>query len=439
MKLKRLIGPAIALMLGWYAGAQTYDTNGNFVQTFAGSGFSGYVDGVGQQTMFNNPSSIVSNTSSNLFILDNGNYRIRKISPDGTVSTFAGGGNLTTGYGTNVSLYYEYFGSMAIDHSNVLWITALDFGGGDYLLRVGADAFVSRAHTNHVYYSATVPPYVSGVCVDSQNNVYYSDYTGNRIWQITPTGSVNVFAGSGNVGSADGNWIFSSFYEPGVLACDAADNIYVWDTGNTLMRRINQNRDVATLAGGNGSTSVGGPYVGIDIDGVGTNAGFRAITGICADNAGNLILTSSSSSILPGNSSSSVRKMSATTNVVTLAGSFTQIGYTNGVGSLARFQGANGVCVAGGTIYVADSRNQRIRSITFNPTSQVVLPANLLLNTYPGLQITGTVGRTYQIQTSSDLNTWSTVAAVLLTSNPYWWIDQNPVSGKKFYRALLLP
>ena len=90
MKLKRLIGPAIALMLGWYAGAQTYDTNGNFVQTFAGSGFSGYVDGVGQQTMFNNPSSIVSNTSSNLFILDNGNYRIRKISPDGTVSTFAG-------------------------------------------------------------------------------------------------------------------------------------------------------------------------------------------------------------------------------------------------------------------------------------------------------------------------------------------------------------
>ena len=170
MKLKILIGLAIAEVFGWQAAAQNYDTNGDFVQTFAGSGFSGYVDGVGQQTMFNDPSAIVSDTSSNLFVLDNGNFRIRKITPDGTVSTFAGGGNSTTGYGTNVSLNYEYFGSMAIDHSNALWMTVLDFGGSDYLLRIGPDGFVSRAHTNHIYYSGLVPPYVSGVCVDSKNS-----------------------------------------------------------------------------------------------------------------------------------------------------------------------------------------------------------------------------------------------------------------------------
>jgi hypothetical protein len=61
------------------------------------------------------------------------------------------------------------------------------------------------------------------------------------------------------------------------------------------------------------------------------------------------------------------------------------------------------------------------------------------LNTYPGLQIIGTVGMTYQIQTSPDLNSWTTKATILLNSNPYLWIDQNPVSGNKFYRALLLP
>ncbi|MGH7954100.1 MAG: hypothetical protein ACREFE_19570 [Limisphaerales bacterium] len=51
---------AIATLLGWHGEAQTYDTNGDYVQTFAGSGFSGYFDGVGQLTMFNNPNAIVA-------------------------------------------------------------------------------------------------------------------------------------------------------------------------------------------------------------------------------------------------------------------------------------------------------------------------------------------------------------------------------------------
>jgi hypothetical protein len=131
--------------------------------------------------------------------------------------------------------------------------------------------------------------------------------------------------------------------------------------------------------------------------------------------------------------------MSATSNVVTLAGSFSSTGFTNGPGNLARFNTADGICIGGAAIYVADSLNQRIRSITNNPMVQIVPPANLQLSTYPGLQITGTVGRTYEIQISQDLNTWTTRATLLLNSSPYLWIDQNPVSGRNFYRALLLP
>src|ERR1039457_3574964 len=81
----------IMVTLGWRADAQTYDTNGDYVQTFAGSGFSGYVDGVGQLTMFNNPNAIVADSHSNLYVWDSNNYRIRKIAPNGTVTTFAGG------------------------------------------------------------------------------------------------------------------------------------------------------------------------------------------------------------------------------------------------------------------------------------------------------------------------------------------------------------
>ena len=90
-------------------------------------------------------------------------------------------------------------------------------------------------------------------------------------------------------------------------------------------------------------------------------------------------------------------------------------------------------------VFVADSGNNRIRNIAFDPQRQVVAPASLQLNTYPGLRITGTVGRTYQIQTSPNLNNWTTKATLLLTASPYLWIDQNAVSGNNFYRAVMLP
>src|SRR5437016_11777985 len=102
-----------------YAVAQNYDTNNPVVQTFVGSGFYGYLDGQGTQTMFNNPSAVVADTSSDLFVLDNTNCRIRKVTPDGTVSTFVrGGAGRLRGYGTNVSMSSYTFGTytaMAID------------------------------------------------------------------------------------------------------------------------------------------------------------------------------------------------------------------------------------------------------------------------------------------------------------------------------------
>jgi hypothetical protein len=90
-------------------------------------------------------------------------------------------------------------------------------------------------------------------------------------------------------------------------------------------------------------------------------------------------------------------------------------------------------------IFVADTGNHRIRNIAFSPQAQVVAPANLQLKTYPGLQITGTVGRTYQIQSSANLNDWNTVTTLLLNASPYLWIDPNPITGNKYYRAAMLP
>jgi hypothetical protein len=404
---------AVAALLGWHTSAQNYDTNGDYVQTFAGSGFSGYVDGVGQLTMFNSPNAIVADSNSNLFVFDFNNYRIRKIAPDGTVTTFAGGGNQVTGVGTNVYFpsqnFNNYITGMAIDRSDTIWIAC-----SSYLYKVTTGATVTVTNLSFTF---------SGICADSIGNIYLSTGSGNQIYRYATNGVLSVFAGSGNSGYADGNGIFTAFCYPTALATDSADNIYVWDLENNLIRKIDQSQNVTTLAGKYRNSS--------SADGVGTNAAFAGFSQIqmCVDGSGNLILACGSC----------IRKVTAKTNVVTMAGSFTQYSYTNGAGNLARFNGAYGVCVSGGTIYVADSVNQRIRSITNNPAPQIVSGANLGIGTFAGVTITGTVGRTYQIQASPDINTWTTRATVLLTSSPYLWVDQNPVSGNKFYRAVLLP
>ena len=109
-----LFALALAVILVRQTAAQSpiYSTNNEVVQTLAGFGIPGYVDGQGQFTEFSNPTQIVSDTASNLYVWDSGNFRIRKITPNGTVSTFAGGGINFDGYGTNASLAWGSVGGM---------------------------------------------------------------------------------------------------------------------------------------------------------------------------------------------------------------------------------------------------------------------------------------------------------------------------------------
>ena len=403
------------------AAAQNYETNNVSVQTFVGSGFYGHLDGQGVLTMFNFPSALAVDSASNMFILDSSNYRIRRATPAGAVSTFVGGGQASVpGYGTNVSLTSYNFSGMTIDHANTLWVVT---AYGSSLLKITPDGLVLPL---------TLPGIssASGICSDSQNNLYISDISANRIYRYLTNGALEVFVGSGNPGAIDGNWIFNSFRNPTHLAADAADNIYVWDSGNYLIRRINQNRDVVTLAGRSDISS--------DADGYGTNAVIYGLHGMVVDSGGNLIF-SSGNVWSSGYQGVSIRKMTPSTNITTIAGNFTTAGYANGVGSNALFQGVQGLCVSQDSIFVADSANHRIRRITMNATQQIVLPADLELGTYPGLRITGTVGRAYRIESSTNMTSWSTETGLFLATSPQLWIDPTAVSGKKFYRAVLLP
>ena len=307
MKITGVISFAAIVVLSCSpAGAQIYDTNNDVVQIFAGSGTAGNLNGQGTLAMFNNPSQVVADTSSNLFILDNANYLVRKITPDGTVSTFVGGGSGgLPGYGT--------FGAMSIDHQNTIWISYYYGSTGGGMFRIGTNGYVEfLAYSGVSQYSA--------ICVDSANNIYFSTGSGNQVYRLSTSGSLTLFAGSGSSGSTDanGNYASFNFNFNCALAADAAGNIYVWDSGNHKVRRIDQSQNVTTIAGNGLST---------DADGIGLNAEFNWIGSMCVDDWGNVIMACWSS----------IRKMTAATNVVTMAGSFSQSSYANGAGALARF------------------------------------------------------------------------------------------------------
>jgi streptogramin lyase len=401
MKLKSsAILAAIIVALGWQADAQTYDTNGEVVQTFAGAGIPGYIDGQGQSTEFSSPSSIVADNSGNLYVFDN--LRIRLITTNATVSTLVGGGNQFEGSGTNVSfsLYNYGVGKMTFDHQNTIWMLA-SFQSAVYLLTIETNGTVSIENGGLTGMSLS-----SGLCFDSQNNIYYSSSTLNKIYRYNPTSGISqVFAGSGVSGHLDGNGIFTEFSSPASLVCDQANNIYVQDGGG--LRKIDQSQNVTTV----------------------TNSSLGNL--ISVDNSGNILFIS-------GNA---IEKFTVTTNVLIYAGttSFSSVTYSNGVGSVARFSSPSSVCFSQGSIFVTDTGNNRIRQISFNPQPQIVAPANLGIGTYAGVTITGSIGRTYQVQSSPDLSTWTPAATLILSSSPYLWIDPSGVAGNKFYRALLLP
>ena len=202
------------------------------------------------------------------------------------------------------------------------------------------DGTGSAARFNHPY----------GVAVDSAGNVYVADTFNNTIRKITPSGVVSTLAGlSGIRGGADGTGSTARFNQPFGVAADNAGNVYVADTANQAIRKITLCGVVTTLAG-----QIGNPG---SADGAGGAARFFYPQSVTADSAGNVYVADT------GNNT--IRKITSSGVVSTLAGLAGSSGSADDTGSAARFYFPNGVAVDNaGNVYVADSQNYTVRKIT---------------------------------------------------------------------------
>jgi DNA-binding beta-propeller fold protein YncE len=334
-----------------------------FVRTIAGSGeYTPFANGNGTSATFYAPNAGVVDGSGNLYIADTFNNRIRKMTPSGVVTTFAGSG--VQGFkddDTATSAKFYYPGGITIDSSGTNLYVADTFNHTirKIVISSGAVTTVAGLATDGAGVGAFADdtgtsarfnrPY--GITIDNSGNLYVADSNNNRIRKIViSTGEVTTFAGSGVQDMVNDTGILARFYRPIGITRDSSGNLYVSEIGNSLIRKIDTSAVVTTFAGFGGLGFV---------DGTGTNARFNQPYGITIDNSGNLYVADTTNHC--------IRKIVISTQVVTtIGGDSPQSGYVDAVvGNSARFNSPRGIAsdASGENIYVMDTGNLRIRKI----------------------------------------------------------------------------
>jgi sugar lactone lactonase YvrE len=264
------------------------------VTTFAGLAFvdgggAGSTDGTGAAARFRAPSDVAADGSGNIYVSDTENYTIRKITSDGLVSTFAGkAGSNGVNDGTGNAARFQWPSGLAVDGAGNVYVadpvshTIRKITPVGVVSTFAGSAFASGSVDGKGSAARFQSP--SDVAVDISGNVYVAD--GSRtIRKISSDGVVSTLAGKAfELGSADGTGSTARFSSPSGIACDQLGNLYVSDSDNHTIRKVTSEGIVTTVAGkapsdGGGSGS---------LDGEGSAARFVSPRGLVIDNLGNI-------------------------------------------------------------------------------------------------------------------------------------------------------
>jgi serine/threonine-protein kinase len=259
-------------------------TPAGVVTTFAGSITPGDSDGTGGAASFHSPEGVAVDSSGNVYVADTDNNEIRKITPTGVVTTFAGSTVAGHADGTGGAASFTLPTGLAIDAAGDLYVA--DSGNNEIRMITPAGVVSTLAGSTTAGNadgtgSAASFNQPAGVAVDASGNVFVADFGNNEIREVTPSGVVTTVAGSGAQGHADGTGTAASFYSPTGVAVDSSGNIYVADTNNNEIRKITPAGVVLTLAGS--------PAAG-NQDGTGSSSSFKFPFNIALDGSGDLFL-----------------------------------------------------------------------------------------------------------------------------------------------------
>ena len=263
------------------------------VSTLAGDGTRGSADGRGSAARFFLPAGIAVDGSMTVYVADTGNQTLRRIAPDGTVSTLAGAPG-EVGYvdGPSAQARFNQPYRLAVDHAGNLYIVS-----NAAIRRRAADGTVSTlvqpppstAGGDAVGDAAYVR--ADGIAVDSSGNVYASDLLNGSVRKISPDGQVATFAGrKGFECPRNGPADSARFWSPTGIAVAASGTVYVTETNPSTIRAILPSREVVTLAGAEpGCTPVDGPV---------STAQLNAVSDLVADAAGTLYVVDRSGRVV---------------------------------------------------------------------------------------------------------------------------------------------
>src|SRR5882762_9204304 len=238
------------------------------VTTFAGTaGLSGSTDATGAAARFNSPRGVATDRAGNVYVADTLSYTIRKITPGGEVTTLAGtagafGATDATGaaarFNSPTCVATDSAGNVYVGDTGNLTIRKIT-PAGEVTTLAGTAGASGGTDATGAAARFTAP---MGLATDGAGNVYVADWLDHAIRKITPAGVVTTFAGkAGAVGSADGTGPKARFFSPTDVAVDGAGNVYVADWGNDTIRRITPAGAVSTLAGVPGQQQSFGTFV----------------------------------------------------------------------------------------------------------------------------------------------------------------------------------
>jgi len=330
------------------------------ITTVAGNGDVAYGGdgGPATQAALYAPHGMAFDAAGNLFIADAGNNRVRRVSTDGTILTWAGNGQFAySGDGSgSPSAALRFPTDVAVDGAGNIFIAD---SYNNRVRKVSAAGFISTvAGMGDEGFSGDGGPATAAklsrpwsVAVDPAGNLFIADSGNNRVRRVSTDGTISTVAGSGAAGfSGDGGPATSALLkQPLGVAVDAAGNLFIADAGNRRVRRVSTDGTVSTVAGDGswGYRGDGGPA---------TAAALHPL-GVEVDAQGSLFIADPTYNV--------VRRVSASGTISTVAGTGSSGFSGDGAPATgASLSNPSGVTVdETGSAYIADTGNNRVRRV----------------------------------------------------------------------------